>query len=86
MTNAALRTQICRRVGDEREPEPAVTTNDLDERASLYEQASRMMLDDAALIPLYSNVEVLGTRGEVQGFRVAPQGHWDFADTFIEEG
>jgi peptide/nickel transport system substrate-binding protein len=63
----------------------ARTVSDLDQRRALYEQLAQIILDDAALIPLWSDVNVVGVRSEVQGFQVGPQGRWVFQDAQVSD-
>jgi peptide/nickel transport system substrate-binding protein len=63
----------------------ARTVSDLDQRRALYEQIAQIILDDAALIPLWSDVNVVGVRSEVRGFEVGPQGRWVFQDAQVSD-
>jgi len=45
-----------------------------DERAKLYQQAARLVVDDAADIWVYNTVELRGMRARVKGFKFSPVG------------
>jgi peptide/nickel transport system substrate-binding protein len=50
-----------------------INTN-LDERAKLYQQAARLVVNDAADIWVYNTVELRGMRARVKGFKFSPVG------------
>jgi peptide/nickel transport system substrate-binding protein len=58
---------------------------ELDERGELYFEAMQMMLEDAAMIPLWTNQTVVGHRAELQGFKLGPQDFWAFLDAYVED-
>jgi peptide/nickel transport system substrate-binding protein len=45
-----------------------------DERSKLYQQAARLVVDDAADIWVYNTVELRGMRARVKGFKFSPVG------------
>jgi peptide/nickel transport system substrate-binding protein len=56
------------------------------ERAEYYYQASQIMTEDAACIPLYSPVTVTGVRSEVKNYKLGGQGRPVYTDAHVEEG
>jgi ABC-type oligopeptide transport system substrate-binding subunit len=52
--------------------EEARGIQDPDERLALYQQAEQLILEDAAWIPLYFDVENYLVKPYVQGFRIPP--------------
>lgn len=61
------------------------TVTDLAERGEFYFQASQMMVEDGAMIPLFNPVTVDGVRAEVKDYKLAAQGRRFFFDTYIDE-
>ncbi len=57
---------------------------DHEERCRLYLEAMKIMLRDAAMVPLWSPVSVVGARKEVKGFKIGPQGIYVYEDATIE--
>lgn len=57
---------------------------DHEERCRLYVEAMKIMLRDAAMVPLWSPVSVVGARKEVKGFKIGPQGIYVYEDATIE--
>ncbi len=57
---------------------------DLEERCRLYFEAMKIMLRDAAMVPLWSPVSAVGARKEVKGFKIGPQGIYVYEDATIE--
>ncbi|MCM8747404.1 ABC transporter substrate-binding protein [Thermomicrobium sp. CFH 73360] len=53
------------------------------ERCRLYFEAMKIMLRDAAMVPLWSPVSVVAVRKEVQGFKIGPQGIYVYEDAVI---
>jgi peptide/nickel transport system substrate-binding protein len=60
------------------------TPTDPAERAEFYYQASQIMTEDAACIPLYTPVTVTAVRNEVKNFRLGGQGRYVFTDAHVE--
>ncbi len=58
---------------------------DPSERAELYYQASQIMTEDAAIVPLYTVVTVTGVRSEVNEFKLGGQGRKVYTDAWVEE-
>lgn len=56
----------------------------LDERARLYFDAMKVMLADAAMVPLWTDAEVVGVRSEVKGFKLGPLGSYVYQDAHVE--
>lgn len=54
-----------------------------EERCRLYFEAMKIMLRDAAMVPLWSPVSVVGARKEVKGFKIGPQGIYVYEDATI---
>jgi peptide/nickel transport system substrate-binding protein len=52
----------------------ARTTIDQNERAKMYAEAARIVVDDAADIWVYNTVELRGVRARVKGFKFSPVG------------
>ena len=52
----------------------ARTNPNREERAKLYQQAARLVVDDAADIWVYNTVELRGMRARVMGFKFSPVG------------
>ena len=52
--------------------EEARGIQDPEERLALYQQAEQLILEDAAWIPLYFDVENYLVKPYVQGFRIPP--------------
>ena len=63
----------------------ATKTSDLAERTDLYFQASQKMLADAAMIPLWTVLEVVGVRSEVKDYKPGPQGYKAYEDIYFED-
>lgn len=59
-------------------------TSVLEERAEHYFEATKLVLADAAAIPLWSGVSVWATRAQVKGFHLGPQGYATFHDAYQE--
>ncbi len=55
------------------------------ERAELYYQASQIMVEDVACIPLYTPVSVTAVRSEVRDFKLGGQGRMVYTDAYVEE-
>jgi peptide/nickel transport system substrate-binding protein len=55
------------------------------ERAELYYQASQIMTEDAACIPLYTQVTVTAVRSEVNDFKLGGQGRMVYTDAYVDE-
>ncbi len=55
------------------------------ERAELYYQASQIMTEDAAIVPLYTVVTVTGVRSEVNEFKLGGQGRKVYTDAWVDE-
>jgi peptide/nickel transport system substrate-binding protein len=49
-------------------------TSDLDKRAALYDQAARIVVDDAADIWVYNTVQLRGMTDRVEGYTFSPVG------------
>jgi len=58
---------------------------DPDQRAKLYFEAMKVLLADAAMVPLWSPFTVYATRAEVQGFKLGPQGALVFQDAWVKK-
>jgi peptide/nickel transport system substrate-binding protein len=58
---------------------------DESERAEIYFEATKIALADAAIIPTFTTVEVAGSRSEVRGFKLGPQGKYVYSDVQIED-
>jgi ABC-type transport system substrate-binding protein len=77
-------------VGYYRDPEyrelvsQARRVNDLDERSAIYFEASKKMLADAAMVPLWTGIGVTALLPEVKDFKVGPAGLHVFTDAYIE--
>lgn len=63
----------------------AVRTQDLDEAASLYQQADALMMADPAYAPLYHYANPIVLDPSVKGFVNAPSNWWDLSTITIEE-
>jgi peptide/nickel transport system substrate-binding protein len=64
--------------------EQAMKTTDLTERTELYFEASKNVLANAAMIPLWSPLQPICVRGAVKGFKPGPQGYGIYEDIYIE--
>lgn len=64
----------------------ARVASDLEERARLYFEAMKVMLTDAAMVPLWTEQEVVGVRSEVKDFKLGPLGSYVYHDAYVEEG
>lgn len=64
--------------------EEARRVNELEERGRLYFEAMKIMLRDCAMVPLWSPVNVVGTRAEVKGMKLDGQGYPIYHDIYIE--
>ena len=60
-------------------------TADLGERSRLYFEAMKKMLADAAMIPLWTNLEIFAVRSEVKNFKLGPQALRVYEDAYVEE-
>jgi ABC-type transport system substrate-binding protein len=58
---------------------------DLEERAGLYFEAMKVMLADAAMVPLWTTLGVTGVRAEIEGFKLGPQGSYVYADAHVRQ-
>jgi peptide/nickel transport system substrate-binding protein len=58
---------------------------DLAARGDVYYEASKILVEDGAFIPLWNPVEVDGVRQELQGFRHGAQGRRFLNDAYFEE-
>jgi len=58
----------------------ARAVTDLEERSRLYFEAMKVMLADAAMVPLWTTIAVTGVRSEVQGFKLGPQASYVYTD------
>lgn len=65
--------------------EEARRVNDLDERAKLYFEASKIFLRDVGAVPLWTQLTVVGVRKEVKGMKLDPQGYPIYHDVYIEQ-
>ncbi|HUG15584.1 MAG TPA: ABC transporter substrate-binding protein [Thermomicrobiales bacterium] len=57
---------------------------ELDERGDFYYQASKIMVEDGAMIPLWNPVFVDGVRAELKDFKHGAQGRRFFNDAYLE--
>jgi peptide/nickel transport system substrate-binding protein len=60
------------------------TVTDLAERGEFYYQASKIMVEDGAIIPLWNPVYVDGVRAELKDFKHGAQGRRLFNDAYLE--
>jgi len=58
----------------------ARVVSDLDERAAIYFEAMKVMLADAAMVPLWTSLDVTGVRSEVKGFKLGALGTYLYQD------
>ena len=58
---------------------------DLQERANLYFEAMKVMLADAAMVPLWTTQLVTGVRTDLQDFKLGPQGTYVYVDAHVAE-
>jgi peptide/nickel transport system substrate-binding protein len=58
---------------------------EVSERMDLYFEATKMMVDDAVLVPLYTPIDVTGAHRSVQDFKLGSQGRHVFLDAWIDE-
>jgi peptide/nickel transport system substrate-binding protein len=63
----------------------AVRKLDLEEAASLYQEADRLMMGDPAYAPLYHYFNPIALDPSVKGFVNAPANWWDLSTISIEE-
>ena len=63
----------------------AVRTQDLQEAASLYQEADRLMMVESAYAPLYHYSNPIALHPSVKGFVNAPANWWDLSTITIEE-
>lgn len=59
--------------------------SDLAERKALYFEAQKVALADAAAIPLWTDLAVIMTRSEVQGFYLGPDNVNVWVDAWVED-
>jgi peptide/nickel transport system substrate-binding protein len=59
-------------------------TLDMDARLKLYDEAQRLMLEDASFVPLYSVIAPTAVRTNVKNFALGPYGRYYFQDVYIE--
>ena len=59
--------------------------SDLDRRGKIYQDAMKVMLEDAAMVPLWSPVTVVGVRAEVKDFKLGPQGLYVYQDAYVQK-
>jgi peptide/nickel transport system substrate-binding protein len=58
---------------------------DMEKRIPMYHDAMRIMLGDAAMVPLWTSILVTGVRKELQGFKSGPLPEiMDFQDAYTE--
>jgi peptide/nickel transport system substrate-binding protein len=57
----------------------------ISERMDLYFEATKMMVDDAVLVPLYTPVDVTGAHRSVHDFKLGSQGRHVFLDAWTDE-
>jgi peptide/nickel transport system substrate-binding protein len=58
---------------------------DLAERGEIYYEASKIMVEDGAMIPLWNPVFVDGVRAELKDFKQGAQGRRFYNDAYFEE-
>ncbi len=59
---------------------------DLEKRIPMYHDATKIMLGDAAMVPLWTSIITTGLRKEVQGYKAGPLPEiMDFQDVTIEQ-
>ena len=63
----------------------AVRKRDLKEAAKLYQQADRIMLEEAAYAPLYHYYNPIALHPSVKGFVNAPANWWDLSTVRVEK-
>lgn len=59
-------------------------TNDLDERKALYFEAQQLALEDVMAIPLWTDLAVIMTGANVQGFKTGPEFINVWVDAWVE--
>ncbi|HEY7032010.1 MAG TPA: ABC transporter substrate-binding protein [Thermomicrobiales bacterium] len=63
----------------------ARAVSDLDRRVQMYFEAMKLMLQDAAMVPLWTTTQVTAARKEVTGFKLGPLAEiLDYQDVSIE--
>jgi ABC-type transport system substrate-binding protein len=63
----------------------ARAVGDLSQRVEMYFQAMKLMLEDAAMVPLWTTTQVTAVRKEVKGFKLGPLAEiLDYQDVSIE--
>lgn len=60
--------------------EQCATTPDTDERTELVRQIQMLMYEDCAIVPLYSDVEYMAYRNDIEGLKVTQTGYIFFND------
>ncbi len=63
----------------------AVTTEDKDKAKAIYQQINRIMMEDAAFVPLLDDLQPIFIAPNVKGFVNPPNDWYDFSTVWIEE-
>jgi peptide/nickel transport system substrate-binding protein len=58
---------------------------DMDERLEVYREAQRIMLEDAAFLPMFTEIRVNALRSNFKDFRQTPYGRFYFQDVYVED-
>jgi peptide/nickel transport system substrate-binding protein len=60
-------------------------TNDQDERTEYYFEAQKLFLEDLPWVPLWTSLQVIGTRAEVKGLKIGALDSIIVDDAWVEE-